>query len=410
MPYGITQNHPDCDAWATVKIEADGTLGLLACHPDKQSAIDQMVAVSLDEGEEPAGEVDMRMPDSEGEEGDEPTEYEVEIETRAPSLVAPTFMAASARRGLEYHAQGKSGAGLRPATVADARKMADGEALSEDKWRRIAPWIARHIGDLAAAEAGEITAGVVAMLLWGGGATRASAERAQAYAERLVNQLDAERAGGDDAHRVAMLAAMTTATLNPQWCALGDNERRIAYTTLDCRAVGDGDTLVGYAAVFDKPSEPLPFVEVVRKGAFAGTLDADVRLLVDHEGVPLARTKSGTLQLSEDDVGLRVEATLDPNNPLAVSVMSALRRGDLSQMSFAFKTKRDKWSADRRERELLEVDLFDVSVVTYPAYEDTVAELRNRQTVASLTSTTSRVLRQRQLEVIKAKTHRSSNR
>lgn len=406
MPYGITANHPDCEAWATVKVEADGTLALLACHADKQSAIDQMVAVSLDEGEEPLGDVDNRMPDYEiPDDIEEPQE----VETRAPSLVAPAFMASSARRGLTLHAEGKSGAGLRPQTVADARKMADGEALSEDKWRRIAPWIARHLGDLDAAEAGEITAGVVAMLLWGGGSSRATALRAQRYAERIVNQLDNERnvAGGGDLDPLAMLTPMSD-VIEARWCAIGDDERRVAYTTLDLREIGDGSTLVGYAAVFDSPSEPLPFIEVVRKGAFADTLNKDVRLLIDHEGVPLARTTSGTLRLAEDDTGLRVEADLDRSNPDAQRLMSALSRGDISQMSFAFKTLRDNWSADKRERELLAVDLFDVSVVTFPAYEQTSAELRSRTNVATLPTTTSRLLRQRQLQVAKARQNRWS--
>jgi len=79
-----------------------------------------------------------------------------------------------------------------PATVADARRMANGEALSENKWRKISPWIARHIVDLDAVQGSEITAGLVAMLLWGGGSSKASARRAQAYAERIVNQLENE--------------------------------------------------------------------------------------------------------------------------------------------------------------------------------------------------------------------------
>ena len=100
-------------------------------------------------------------------------------------------MKMSAKRGLALHAEGESGDGLKPATVADARKMVEGTALSEDKWRRIAPWIARHIGDLDAVQGDEVTPGLVAMLLWGGGSSKSSARRAQAYAERIVAQLDA---------------------------------------------------------------------------------------------------------------------------------------------------------------------------------------------------------------------------
>jgi HK97 family phage prohead protease len=144
----------------------------------------------------------------------------------------------------------------------------------------------------------------------------------------------------------------------------------------------------------------MPFVEYVRKGAFAKTLNdgADVRLLIDHEGVPLARTKSGTLMLEEDDRGLRVEATLDPMNPDAQRVLSAMRRGDLSQMSFAFRTVKDSWNSDRTIRELREVQLFDVSVVTYPAYEDTIVSLRSRQDV-TVDVSGSLSLRQRQIQI-----------
>jgi HK97 family phage prohead protease len=159
------------------------------------------------------------------------------------------------------------------------------------------------------------------------------------------------------------------------------NEQRvIAYSNLELRATGKGNTLTGYAAIFDSPSEPLPYTEYVRKGAFQKTLKdgADVRLLIDHVGVPLARTKSGTLYLEEDERGLMVEANLDPSNPDSARVISAMKRGDMSQMSFAFRAIKDAWDETRSTRELREVQLYDVSVVTFPAYEDTIAEIRNR--------------------------------
>ena len=309
----------------------------------------------------------------------EPQESATQEEQRqAPSLIAPDFMAASAKRGLRLHEEGLSGDGLMPATVADARRMANGEPLSEAKWRKIPAWIARHIVDLDAVEGDEITAGLVAMLLWGGGSSKESARRAQAYAERIVAQFDAASSEGDG--RSIMLAATMSDPIEQRWCITGADEKRIAYTTLDLRQADDGTTLYGYAAVFDSPSEPMPFVEYVKRGAFQKTIKdgADVRLLIDHEGVPLARTKSGTLRLSEDERGLAVEAELDPMNPDAARIISAMKRGDLSQMSFAFRTIKDSWSDDRTVRELREVQLFDVSVVTFPAYEQTVAEIRSR--------------------------------
>lgn len=290
-----------------------------------------------------------------------------DVEDRAEvNLDPPEYMQESARRGIELHEEGKSGDGLMPQTVEDARKMANG-SVSEGKWRKIGAWIARHMSDLNDVDEGEITGGVVAMLLWGGGSTKASARRAMEYAYGVVERLDKRDLG--------LIMTDTVGWVSVQ----KPNEQRvIAYSNLEVRATGAGNTLVGYASIFDSPSEPLPYTEYVRKGAFAKTINdgADVRLLIDHEGVPLARTTSGTMKISEDEKGLFVEADLDPNNPDAARVISAMSRGDLSQMSFAFRTIQDNWSEDRSVRELKEVQLFDVSVVTFPAYEDTIAEVR----------------------------------
>jgi hypothetical protein len=215
MPYGISENQSDCANWAAVKIEADGSATTLDCYETKQDAIDRMVAQSLAEGLEPAGEVGQRSMDKRNdgmvalidsaimllmqaktsyeadETEDEPEEMPEESELRAVDLSAPAFMRASAKRGLALHEQGLSGDGLVPQTVEDARKMASGQ-VSEAKWRKIGAWIARHIDDLDAVQGDEITAGLVAMLLWGGGSSKASARRAQEYANRVVARLDSE--------------------------------------------------------------------------------------------------------------------------------------------------------------------------------------------------------------------------
>jgi len=392
MPYGISEETNECEFWATVKV-VEGGIEVIACHATKQEAIDNMIAASLEEGVEPLGEI-------EGEEEieAESDQEEAGYEERQVNLVAPGFFAASARRGLRLHEEGESGDGLVPATVADARRMAEGEALSESKWRRIGPWIARHIVDLDAVEGDEITPGLVAMLLWGGGSSKTSARRAQDYAERIVERLDAE------ADRQAIVSG--NMTLSPIWVSKNlDGNRSRAFIKTELRASADGTSLVGYASVFDSPSEPLPWIEYVKRGAFAKTLegDADVRLLMDHEGIPLARTKSGTLRLSEDETGLRVEADLDSENPMARGVMSAMKRGDLSQMSFAFRTIRDSWSDDRKTRELEEVELYDVSVVTFPAYEATTAELRAAQIPVSVPAQRSLLLRKNQIAIARRK-------
>ena len=165
MPYYIQQDHPDCSGWATVKEDGE----IIGCHTTKKAAIDQMVAVSIAEDMEPGGERELRQVD----------------------LSAPSFMRENARRGLRLYAEGEGGDGLVPQTITDARRMAAGQ-ISEAKWRKIGPWVARHLVDLEAVDEDEITPGLVAHLLWGSGSTATEARRTQAYAERIVGQLDDE--------------------------------------------------------------------------------------------------------------------------------------------------------------------------------------------------------------------------
>ena len=98
------------------------------------------------------------------------------------------------------------------------------------------------------------------------------------------------------------------------------------------------------------------------------------RFLINHDGIPLARSSSGTLKLEEDEYGLFVQADLDPSNPKVAEVASAMKRGDLNEMSFAFAAIRDDFSGEKRD--VQEVRLFDVSVVTYPANPWAGAKLR----------------------------------
>tara|TARA_R110000822_G_scaffold121075_6_gene254819 strand:- start:507 stop:1757 length:1251 start_codon:yes stop_codon:yes gene_type:complete len=395
-------------------------------------------------------------------------------DVRAVNLKPPAYMRAAAKRGVQLHEEGFSGDGVRPQTVEDARKMASGTVTAE-KWRKIGPWIARHLVDLDAVEGDEVTPGLVAHLLWGSGPSKSDAKRAMEYANDVVGRLEEERDAmnntqenrevsieieietGNDmpsdytegevtpegnpldmlvshlqmamdcvdeikATEMPMDAPMESEVDAPtemlakheekshikgeaRWATTAqDGKRVLAFTNQQVRASADGMTVVGYAAVFDSPSEPLPWTEYVKRGAFRKTINdgADVRLLVDHEGVPLARTRSGTLQLTEDEYGLRVEAQLDETNPDAARVMSALRRGDISQMSFAFETVQDSWSKDKRTRELKEVKLFDVSIVTYPAYEETTVALRSdsaNSTEAVTIKTSSLALRRAQIAI-----------
>ena len=156
--------------------------------------------------------------------------------------------------------------------------------------------------------------------------------------------------------------------------------RTFTVRNIEARQAEDGTMrMAGYAAVFNEPSVPLPFIERIAPGAFTKTLQEtpDVRLLINHEGLPMARTKNGTMRLFEDETGLYFEAEL-ANTQEARDLHTLVARGDVDQMSFAFRVIRQNWNKDRSERTLTEVSLSDgdVSIVTYPAYPATSVEAR----------------------------------
>jgi HK97 family phage prohead protease len=183
---------------------------------------------------------------------------------------------------------------------------------------------------------------------------------------------------------------MTAPSTAARGAKLEREQRHFTVRNVEVREAGDGAgtlTLDGYACVTESPYEITDwlgaYTEVVRSGAFARTLGAsdDVRLLLNHEGLPLARTKSGTLRLAEDSTGLAVTADLEPRSGMVNDIRVAMERGDLDEMSFAFQVTRQEWSPDYEQRDIQEVKLFDVSVVTYPANPATSAALRGVEAV-----------------------------
>jgi HK97 family phage prohead protease len=157
-------------------------------------------------------------------------------------------------------------------------------------------------------------------------------------------------------------------------------ERRMSVTGLEVREGSGTLSLSGYASTFGQPYDMGWYTESVDVDAFKRTLGQkpDVRLLINHAGLPLARTTSGTLSLDTDKHGLIVSAELDPSDPDVASLAPKMKRGDLNQMSFAFRTTEDIWENDMTKRTLLSLDLADgdVSVVTYPANPNATASIR----------------------------------
>jgi len=143
----------------------------------------------------------------------------------------------------------------------------------------------------------------------------------------------------------------------------------------------EGVKVAGYAAVFNEWADIGGFFqERIAPGAFDGRLGDDVRFLINHRDLPLARVSSGTLALSLDDHGLRMETHLDPSDPDAARIIPKMRRGDMREMSFAFTVAKEEWdeTGDIPRRTITEIgQLIDVAIVTTPAYAGTEIGLRS---------------------------------
>jgi HK97 family phage prohead protease len=341
VPYFITDSAEGCDGWATIKDDGE----VIGCHTTKQAAIDQMVAVSLAEDMEPGGE---------------------------RAVTVPQYVQDAAARGLELNREGYGGDGLTEGTLREARLMARGE-MSDDKVVRANAWAARHAPDLDAPKNSNPDndewpgAGAVAHYLWG--INPLNPEPARRWLERQAARIKDER------HTMTKVET-----------------RQVQVQDLELREEGSTRTFAGYAAVFNSDSEPLPFIEQIRPGAFQRTLSSrnQIKMFVNHEDtMVLASTRAGTLRLSEDNRGLKVEADM-PETSYARDLSVLMQRGDVDSMSFGFHVPRggDEWSDDGQRRYLNEIALREVSVVTgFPAYEATSATIRKAQLLAQRTDT-----------------------
>jgi HK97 family phage prohead protease len=170
-------------------------------------------------------------------------------------------------------------------------------------------------------------------------------------------------------------------------------EDRHAGRPVEIRVDDDGNPILdGYATVYDVEYDvfggpPFGWTEEFASGSCDKSVAEkdDVRILINHDsrtgaGIPLGRrsTEATTLDLDSDKVGLRCESALDANSPIVVALRSAMQRGDIDQMSLAFRAIRQEWNDDFTHRIIREAQLFDVSVVAYPANPATFVQLRNQ--------------------------------
>ena len=169
--------------------------------------------------------------------------------------------------------------------------------------------------------------------------------------------------------------------------------------TAELRVKRDGDELPkieGYAAVFNKDSEDMGFIERIAPGAFKKALKtSDVRALFNHDSnIILGRKSAGTLELKEDKKGLFMSVTPPDTQLVRDMVLTPIERGDITQQSFGFNIKADEWKDMDKEtpiRTITEVnELFDVSPVTFPAYPDTEVALRSLDNIKKDGATAAR--------------------
>ena len=373
MPYFISDKNAECAGWAVEKDDGE----VIGCHQTKQDAIDQMVAVSIAEEMEPGGE-------------------------RSVNLDLPEYIQSAARKGLDYYGKKLAGAGIVASTVREAREMAAGR-ITEDKVIRANAWAARHMVDLDAPKNSNPDdeefpgAGAVAFYLWGINpldpqpAMDWFASKSEAIKEEEMEDQDDDNESDDD-RSFAFHRSPEPEFGNVSGMSEQVETRRITFNEFELRAApqGDGMSFSGYAAVFNSDSEPLPFIERIAPGAFAKSLKSrnNIRMYMNHDSsMLLGTTRSKTVRLAEDTKGLFVDADL-PDTSVGRDLSVLMQRGDVDSMSFGFTVPQggDRWSDDGSRRELRQIRLFEVSVVTgFPAYAATSASVRSFDALATRT-------------------------
>lgn len=352
MPYFVWNESPACNGWAVVKANGDQ----IGCFKTKDEAIAQMVAVSIAEDIEPGGDF-KRITDG------------------------PRIVISDIDGTLIWYGE-RNDAVYEYATSQDAELFLVTGRLEADR---------------AATETELADLGIkYARLIMNPNPDVPSVDYKRATAKKLTEEYKIVAAIENDpdalnAYRGLGIKALhpfdiapKPATNNRHAVELNKGktmeQRHFAQNVsgLEIRADGDGRTFRGYAALFDRDSEPMGgFVERIAPGAFRRSLTShgwDIKLLANHDaGRVLGSTRAKTLKLWEDSLGLWVEGVL-PNSPEGDNIAEAVRRGDIDAMSFGFSVQPggEQWSADGKVRTLTDVKLFEVSIVAWPAYTSTI--------------------------------------
>jgi len=261
----------------------------------------------------------------------------------------------NAKRALKWADENGWGSCGTPVGKQRANQIASREKLSLDTVKRVYSFLSRHAqnADVPYDEG----CGGLMYDAWGG-------KSMLPWARKTINKMEEKNNNHE-------------AELRAQY---GDD---VELRTSEVRAAGDDSLIVeGYASNFDVEYDLGYFKESVARGAFDDVLGDDVRFLLNHTGAPLARTTNGTLELTVDETGLRYRAALADTQD-GRDLYKLIKRGDITQSSFAFTIDADEWSEDRSTRTITKLGrLIDVSSVTYPASPSTTVAARNMAAAA----------------------------
>ena len=343
MPYFIAKDRVGCESgWAVVDEAGD----LVACHDSKQGAIDNAVALSIATDEPFEGE---RAAVGSLLVGDYVT-WEVDGETLTGEVYSVDGETAQVKIYEDMGGFFVESVLISTVPVADLTRIAEPEMFGdedepddEDRWSKLAKSLIARI---------------------------------EPEQERDAMTVDVRAKWVDVAHRIK--AQIEGGTVEGR--TKPEPEQRVNVADFEIRETPAGMTFTGYAAVFNSDSVPLPFIERIAPGAFKRSLQSrnEVKMLWNHDaGEPLASVRGGTLKLVEDERGLKVEATL-ANTTRGRDVAELIRSKTVDSMSFGFSVIKDSWSGDVRT--LQAVRLFEVSIVSSPAYEGTAGTVAVRST------------------------------
>jgi HK97 family phage prohead protease len=343
MPYFIAKDRVGCESgWAVVDEAGD----LVACHDSKQGAIDNAVALSIATDEPFEGE---RAAVGSLLVGDYVT-WDVDGETLTGEVYSVEGDTAQVKIYEDMGGFFVESVLISTVPVADLTRIAEPEMFGdenepddEDRWSKLAKSLIARI---------------------------------EPEQERDAMTVDVRDKWVDVAHRIK--AQIEGGTVEGR--TKPEPEQRVNVADFEIRETPAGMTFTGYAAVFNSDSVPLPFIERIAPGAFKRSLQSrnEVKMLWNHDaGEPLASVRGGTLKLVEDERGLKVEATL-ANTTRGRDVAELIRSKTVDSMSFGFSVIKDSWSGDVRT--LQAVRLFEVSIVSSPAYEGTAGTVAVRST------------------------------